>query len=183
VIILDANGQYVQVDEDGNPVDVKPPTGEAPAGIPARVGRDYPETSKQAAAKANTQARMTQVYKVIESFGPKGCISDQVLDALPDVPYQSITSQWGAMIDLGMIERTGETRTGSRNNREQMVMVARPEHMWTPGKKHKKKKAIDPRIPRARDVAAKMRNATTLMCAEDRVRFRFLVGQLEEILK
>jgi hypothetical protein len=175
MIELDANGNWVEVD------DAKP-TGQAPAGIPARVGRDYPETSKQAAAKANTQARMTQVYKVIESFGDRGCISDQVLDALPDVPYQSITSQWGNMIDLGMIERTGETRTGSRNNRQQMVMVALAEP-WIPKNKHKKERAEDTRIRRARYVAERMRNATALMCAEDRVRFKFLIGQLDRVLK
>lgn len=179
MIKLDANGEWVLVDQDGNPVE---PTGQAPEGVPARVGHDYPETSKQAAEKANTQARMTQVYGVIYHFGEDGCISDQVLDALPDVPYQSITSQWGNMIDLGMIERTGETRTGHRNNRQQMVMRALPEP-WVPKMKHKTKKVPDSRLQKARGVADRMRNSLTLMCSEDRVRFKFLVGQLDEVLK
>lgn len=182
MIVLDNNGNWVQVDSDGHPVEELEL--EVPD-MPARVGHDYPETSKAAAAIADTKGVRKDIWYAMDKYGPNGCIADQILDDLDGIrPYQSITGSWGAMIDLGMIEIVeGETRTGHRHGREQMVRRTLPLPHIPKSKKHKPAKAEDSRIPRARDAVQQLRNSLTLMTAEDRVRLNFHVKRLEEILK
>ena len=85
--------------------------------------KDAPATSVQAAEKVDTPSLEKMVYEAIKSFGEHGCISDQILEMFPQMPYSSITARYKALLSKGYIEITG-TRVG-RSGRQQRVMVAR----------------------------------------------------------
>lgn len=81
--------------------------------------KDSPETSKEAAQAVDSSKLEQIVYEAIKGF-PNGCISDEVLDALPDYRYSSITPRYKALLDKGFIEIIG-TRAG-RSGKNQRVM-------------------------------------------------------------
>ena len=83
--------------------------------------REDPTTSHQAAQTVDTTKLERIVYEAIQSF-PEGCISDQVLEALPDYRYSSITPRYKALLQKGFIEITG-TKEG-RSGKKQRVMKA-----------------------------------------------------------
>ena len=83
--------------------------------------REDPTTSHQAAQSVDTTKLERIVYEAIQSF-PEGCISDQVLEALPDYRYSSITPRYKALLQKGFIEITG-TKEG-RSGKKQRVMKA-----------------------------------------------------------
>lgn len=85
--------------------------------------KDAPATSVQAAEKLDTPSLEKMVYEAIKSFGEHGCISDQILEMFPQMPYSSITARYKALLSKGYIEITG-TRVG-KSGRQQRVMVAR----------------------------------------------------------
>ena len=85
------------------------------------VRKDDPITSHQAAQGVDTTKLEQIVYEAIQSF-PEGCISDQVLEALPDHRYSSITPRYKALLQKGFIEITG-TKEG-RSGKKQRVMKA-----------------------------------------------------------
>ena len=58
--------------------------------------KEAPETSKEAAEKVDTQTLERIVYEVIRSH-PEGCISDQVLAQLHNLPYGSVTARYAAL--------------------------------------------------------------------------------------
>lgn len=82
--------------------------------------RNAEVTSIQAAQQVNTVSTEEQVYNTIASF-EHGCIQDQVLQALPHLPYSSVTARFRALLDKGYIEATGETRPG-RSGKPQRVL-------------------------------------------------------------
>jgi hypothetical protein len=84
------------------------------------VRRDSPITSFEAAVKVDTTKLERLVYEAIGSFGSNGCISDQVLDMFPTMPYSSVTARYKALYDKGFIEIIG-TRQG-KSGRNQRVM-------------------------------------------------------------
>ena len=84
--------------------------------------KDSPETSKEAAQAVDSSKLEQIVYEAIKGF-PDGCISDEVLDALPDYRYSSITPRYKALLDKGFIEIIG-TRAG-RSGKNQRVMKAK----------------------------------------------------------
>jgi len=84
--------------------------------------RKDPTTSHEAAQAVDTTKLERIVYEAIQSF-PEGCISDQVLEALPDYRYSSITPRYKALLEKGFIEITG-TKEG-RSGRNQRVMKAK----------------------------------------------------------
>ena len=84
------------------------------------VRKDDPTTSHQAAQGVDTKLERI-VYEAIQSF-PEGCISDQVLEALPDYRYSSITPRYKALLEKGFIEITG-TKEG-RSGKKQRIMKA-----------------------------------------------------------
>jgi hypothetical protein len=92
-------------------------------GTPAfkRARREDPVTSHQAAQAVDTTKLERIVYEAIQSF-PEGCISDEVLEALPDYRYSSITPRYKALLQKGFIEITG-TKEG-RSGKKQRVMKA-----------------------------------------------------------
>jgi hypothetical protein len=85
------------------------------------VRKEDPTTSHEAAQAVDTTKLERIVYEAIQSF-PNGCISDEVLEALPDHRYSSITPRYKALLRKGFIEITG-TKEG-RSGRNQRVMKA-----------------------------------------------------------
>ena len=83
--------------------------------------REDPTTSHQAAQAVDTTKLERIVYEAIQIF-PEGCISDEVLEALPDYRYSSITPRYKALLQKGFIEITG-TKEG-RSGKKQRVMKA-----------------------------------------------------------
>ena len=82
------------------------------------------DTSVEAAHSGDTTALERMVHDYIKGCGPGGCIADDVLAAYAGYPYSSITARFSALIEKGLIERTGERRKG-RSGRGQSVMVAK----------------------------------------------------------
>ena len=86
------------------------------------VRKEDPSTSHEAAQGVDTTKLERIVYEAIKGF-PNGCISDEVLEALPDHRYSSITPRYKALLQKGFIEITG-TKEG-RSGRNQRVMRAK----------------------------------------------------------
>lgn len=84
------------------------------------VRRNDPVTSFEAAIKVDTTRLENLVYEAIASYGADGCISDQILEKFPEMPYSSVTARYKALHDKGFIEIVG-TRTG-KSGRKQRVM-------------------------------------------------------------
>ena len=85
------------------------------------VRKEDPITSHEAAQGVDTTKLEQIVYEAIKGF-PNGCISDEVLEALPNYRYSSITPRYRALLDKGFIEITG-TKDG-RSGKKQRVMKA-----------------------------------------------------------
>ena len=83
--------------------------------------RDDPDTSHEAAALVDASKLMREVYFAMLPFGERGCIGDDLKDALPHLEYQVISPRYVQMIKRGYIEKTGEKRRGTHNNRKQDV--------------------------------------------------------------
>ena len=80
-----------------------------------------PETSKAAANYVDTNKLEKIVYEAIRRF-PDGCISDELLEALPQYRYSSITARYRPLLDKNFIEIVGE-RVG-KSGRKQRIMKA-----------------------------------------------------------
>ena len=85
------------------------------------VRKEDPITSHEAAQGVDSTKLEQIVYEAIKGF-PNGCISDEVLEALPDYRYSSITPRYRALLDKGFIEITG-TKDG-RSGKKQRIMRA-----------------------------------------------------------
>jgi hypothetical protein len=85
--------------------------------------KNDPQTSFEAAEKVDTSRLEKLVYEAIKGFGEAGCISDQILEMFPSMPYSSITERYKALLDKGFIQING-TRLG-KSGRQQRVMVAK----------------------------------------------------------
>ena len=86
------------------------------------VRKEDPVTSHQAAQAVDSTKLEQIVYEAIKGF-PDGCISDEILDALPDYRYSSITPRYRALLDKGLIEITG-TKEG-KSGKKQRLMKAK----------------------------------------------------------
>ena len=85
------------------------------------VRRDDPATSYEAAEKIDTQKMEQVVLEAIKGF-PNGCIADEVLDALPQYAYSTVTARFSTLLRKEHIEIIG-TRPG-RSGRQQRIMRA-----------------------------------------------------------
>ena len=83
--------------------------------------KDSPETSVEAAQAVDSTKLEQIVYEAIKGF-PNGCISDEVLEALPQYGYSSVTPRYRALLNKGYIEITG-TKDG-RSGKKQRIMKA-----------------------------------------------------------
>ena len=85
------------------------------------VRRDDPVTSYEAAERVDTQKMEQIVLEAIKAF-PDGCIADDVLDALPQYSYSTVTARFSTLLRKEHIEIIG-TRPG-RSGRQQRIMRA-----------------------------------------------------------
>jgi predicted transcriptional regulator len=83
--------------------------------------KDDPDTSKEAAEALDVTAMESIVADAIWQFGEKGCISDEVVDALPAHRYNSITPRFKALKEKGIVIIDNSKRKG-RSGRGQHVM-------------------------------------------------------------
>jgi len=87
-----------------------------------QIPMSFSDTSMDALASIDVTKLERIVLTAIQSFGKKGCISDEVLLGLPGYRYSSITARYRALIDNGLIEIIG-TRKGV-SGRQQRVYRA-----------------------------------------------------------
>ena len=83
------------------------------------VRRDDPATSYGAAEKIDTQKMEQVVLEAIKGF-PEGCIADQVLEALPQYSYSTVTARFSSLLRKDHIEIIG-SRPG-KSGRQQRIM-------------------------------------------------------------
>ena len=86
------------------------------------VRRDAPPTSYEAADSIDTTNLEKLVYRTIKGFGPTGCISQEVQDALPSLAYSSVTARFKALIDKNLVTISGQRK--GPTGRNQRIMVA-----------------------------------------------------------
>ena len=79
-------------------------------------------TSMAALRSISTTHLEAEVLKVIESYGVRGCISDEVRAHFPNLAYSSVTARYGALERKKLIHRSG-SRPGD-SGRKQAVMFA-----------------------------------------------------------
>jgi len=72
-----------------------------------------PDTSHEAAEKLDASRLCGTIYGIVAKYGERGCIGEQVVQALPHLRPQSITPRFSQMIALGMLEDTLERRVAS----------------------------------------------------------------------
>jgi hypothetical protein len=82
-----------------------------------------PETSREAAESIETSNLEWMVFETVLSFGPQGCISDEVRAKHPGYSYSSITARFAALIDKCLLFDTGRRRPG-KSGRNQRVLCA-----------------------------------------------------------
>jgi len=99
---------------------------QVPLGTPAYMlaRNDSPSTSKAAAKDiAEKSSHLEQlVLDVIRSY-PNGCISDQIRNALSDLPYSSVTARFSALVRKGRVQVTGEKRKGESGKHQRVLMA------------------------------------------------------------
>lgn len=81
-----------------------------------------PDTSHKAAEQIPATELEALVLEVIQTF-PEGCISDQVVQALPTFGVQTISPRYATLLRKGHIIDTGERRR-ALSGRSQRVMKA-----------------------------------------------------------
>jgi len=81
-----------------------------------KVLSDFASTKKK-----SILSQEQRVLKVIKLSGRKGVTSDEVLLALPDMPYGSITSKYSSLKKSGLIKCDGRTRDGN-SGKQQHIM-------------------------------------------------------------
>ena len=85
------------------------------------VRRDDPATSHDAATSIDPTHMESVVLDAIWEFGVTGCISDEVLNALPHHRYSTVTARYKQLKEKGIIVADGTKRKGV-SGRGQMVM-------------------------------------------------------------
>lgn len=104
-----------------------------------------PETSHHAAESIDAGRLFLEIYQVMSEFGHEGCTAEQVKDRLPNVGLNAITPRFKQMIDLGMIQCTGETVL-ARSGRKQEKRRVLPAPFSEPDKKQSKIQRLESRI-------------------------------------
>ncbi len=92
-----------------------------------------PVTSHEAARSIDPTNLEQAVLNVIEGFGVRGCISDQVRASLPNLTYSSVTARYKALKERGMIFVDERKRKGN-SGRNQRIMWSKFNYMPLPDK-------------------------------------------------
>ena len=82
-----------------------------------------PITSRDAAQALDVGKVEYIVYQTIESFGTKGCISDDVLDLLSHHRYSTVTARYKQLKEKGLI-KVDHRKRKAQSGRQQLVMWA-----------------------------------------------------------
>jgi len=80
-----------------------------------------PSTSREAALALNVSRMEKIVLATIDSFGKKGCISDEVLEMLPSFRYSTVTARYKQLKEKGLV-LTNDTKRKGKSGRYQFVM-------------------------------------------------------------
>ena len=83
--------------------------------------KEDPETSKEAAKSLGVSEMESVVASTIREFGAAGCISDQVVDALPHYRYSTITARYKQLKEKGII-CVDDRKIKAESGRNQLVM-------------------------------------------------------------
>ena len=94
----------------------------------ALARHDSPDTSKAAASLVSLTKLEAMVLDAIASYGPPGCISDEIRRKYPTIPYSSITARFAALMDRGLIEDTGQRRKGGSSRMQRVVRLSTAAH-------------------------------------------------------
>lgn len=93
-----------------------------------RLARRNCSPESMMAAQAVDTTKLEQlVYDTIATF-EHGCIQDEVLYALPHLPYSSVTARFRALLDKGYIEDTGHRRAGRSGRMQRVIKIKEPDH-------------------------------------------------------
>ena len=86
---------------------------------------DGADTSKEAAYSLPVSKMENVVLNAIYAYGDRGCISDEILEALSSTKYaySTITARYKALKDKGLIKVDNRTMKG-RSGRKQHIMWA-----------------------------------------------------------
>mgnify|MGYP005990041335 CR=1 FL=1 len=87
------------------------------------VRRDDPATSHDAATRIDPTHMESVVLDAIWEFGVTGCISDEVLNALPHHRYSTVTARYKQLKEKGLIKVDSRKRKG-KSGRGQLIMWA-----------------------------------------------------------
>ena len=87
------------------------------------VRRDDPATSHDAATSIDASHMESVVLDAIWEFGVTGCISDEVLNALPHHRYSTVTARYKQLKEKGLIKVDSRKRKG-KSGRGQLIMWA-----------------------------------------------------------
>jgi predicted transcriptional regulator len=80
-----------------------------------------PQTSREAAQSLEVSEMERAVAEAIKSFRAAGCISDQVLDALPQHRYSTVTARYKQLKEKGII-CVDERKMKGASGRGQLMM-------------------------------------------------------------
>jgi len=88
------------------------------------VRNDDPSTSHDAAEQLDVSKMERIVLAAITSFADKGCISDDVLNIIPNHRYSTVTARYKQLKEKGLIFVDNRKRKGE-SGRQQLVMWAK----------------------------------------------------------
>lgn len=80
-----------------------------------------PQTSKEAAESLGVSEMESIVAQTIKMFGAAGCISDQVVNALPQYRYSTITARYKQLKEKGLI-CVDDRKIKAESGRGQLIM-------------------------------------------------------------
>lgn len=86
------------------------------------VRRTDPTTSVEAACSVDATKLEREVCDAIATFGPAGCISDEVCAALPHLSVVTVTPRFKKLVEKNLIAIIGKRK--GRSGRNQQVMRA-----------------------------------------------------------
>ena len=85
--------------------------------------KNAPKTSVDAALSLNLPRLEALVLDTIRRAGDAGMTAEELLKALPDLSYSSVTARPASLKEKGFVVDSGEVRPG-RTGRNQKVLVA-----------------------------------------------------------
>ena len=90
------------------------------------VRNDDPSTSHAAAEQPNVTAMERIVLHAIDQF-PNGCISDDVLAAIPQYRYSTVTARYKQLKEKGLVI-VDDTKRKGESGRQQLVMWSKQNY-------------------------------------------------------